>query len=139
MELAYVSVDGHELRASGTQLGAVYELRYRLERGRLRAAIEGGAELDTGLLDGTEFFDLGFSPLFNTMPVLRDGLAAPKDYAMTWVSVPDLAVERSEQRYEPLGANTVRFRAGSFEADLVLDDDGFVISYPGLAELVASR
>ena len=139
MELAYVSVDGHELRASGTQLGAVYELRYRLERGRLRAAIEGGAELDTGLLDGTEFFDLGFSPLFNTMPVLRDGLAAPKHYAMTWVSVPDLAVERSEQRYEPLGANTVRFRAGSFEADLVLDDDGFVISYPGLAELVASR
>ena len=49
---------------------------------------------------------------------------------MTWVSVPDLAVERSEQRYEPLGANTVRFRAGSFEADPVLDDDGFVIS-PG--------
>lgn len=139
MELARVSVDGHGLRACGTQLGAVYELRYRLEEGRLRAAVDGGPELDIGLLDGTDFFDLGFSPLFNTLPVLRDGLTAAREYVMTWVSVPDLGVERSEQRYEPLDANTVRFRAGSFEADLVLDDAGFVVSYPGLAELVASR
>ena len=138
MELVRVSLDGREVRATGTQLGAVYELRYRLEEGRLRVAIEGGAELDTGLLEGTDFFDLGFSPLFNTLPVLRDGLTAPREYAMTWVSVPDLLVERSDQRYEPVGPNTLRFRAGSFEAELVLDDDGFVVHYAGLAELVAS-
>ena len=56
---------------------------------------------------------------------------------MAWVSVPDLAVSASEQRYEPLDRGVVRFRSGSFSADLELDADGFVVRYPGLAERVA--
>jgi hypothetical protein len=55
---------------------------------------------------------------------------------MTWVSVPDLTVSRSEQRYEPIAPGVVRFRSGSFEADLEFDDEGFVVRYPGLAERV---
>ena len=53
---------------------------------------------------------------------------------MTWVSVPDLGVSRSDQRYEQCGGGIVRFRAGTFRADVEFDGDGFVTRYPGLAE-----
>lgn len=132
-------VDGG-LRARGTQLGAApepYELRYGLDRDRLRLDVD-GRSLDVAL-DGADFFDLGFSPLFNSLPVIRHGLhrgGEPRDFVMAWVSVPDLTVSRSEQRYEPVAPGLVRFRSGSFAADLEFDDEGFVVRYPGLAERV---
>ena len=56
---------------------------------------------------------------------------------MAWMSVPDLAVHASVQRYEhvratPSGA-VVRFSSGDFAADLEFDQDGFVVDYPDLA------
>jgi len=56
---------------------------------------------------------------------------------MAWVAVPELAVSRSRQRYVPLERGTVRFRSGSFTADIEFDADGFVLAYPGLAERVS--
>jgi hypothetical protein len=55
---------------------------------------------------------------------------------MRWVEVPSLAVTLSEQRYEPLGNGVVRFRSGSFTADIEFDEAGFVISYPGIGARV---
>jgi len=135
MEIAYVDIDGEALRARGTQIGVVYELRYELEPGRLRAHVVDGPSLDTGLEGGTDFFDLGFSPLFNSLPVLV-GLDTARDFVMTFVHVPSLEVTRAEQRYEPLGDGVVRFRSGSFVADIAFDADGFVTGYEGLAERV---
>ena len=135
MEIAYVDLDGAALRARGTQIGVAYELRYELEPGRLRADVVDGPSLDTGLDDGTDFFDLGYSPLFNSLPVLG-GLDRASDFVMTWVGVPTLEVSRSEQRYEPLGRGVVRYRSGSFVADIAFDADGFVTRYEGLAERV---
>jgi uncharacterized protein len=85
--------------------------------------------------------DLAFSPLTNTMPVLRDGLhegGDPRDYEMAWVSLPDLAVRRSLQRYEPVAPGRVRFvsRDSDFRADLELDSDGLVTRYEHMAERV---
>jgi uncharacterized protein len=80
-------------------------------------------------------FDLGFSPLFNSLPVIRDRLldaGGPRDYLMRWVDVPSLEVRASEQRYEPLGNGVVRFRAGDFDADIAFEAAGFVTSYPGI-------
>jgi uncharacterized protein len=135
MEIAYVDLDGEALRARGTQIGVAYELRYQLEPGRLRADFVDGPSLDTGLEGGTDFFDLGFSPLFNSLPVLA-GLDTASDFVMTFVHVPSLEVTRAEQRYEPLGDGVVRFRSGSFVADIAFDADGFVTRYEGLAERV---
>ena len=83
--------------------------------------------------------DLAFSPLTNFMPARRLA-AAPGDHVMAWVSVPDLAVLRSEQRYEPIDALTVRYIGldSDFTADLELDEDGFVVRYQRLAERVVS-
>jgi hypothetical protein len=73
--------------------------------------------------------------------VLRDRLhqrGGARDYVMALVGVPNLAVSKSEQRYLPLEGGTVRFRSGSFSADIEFDRDGFVRSYPGLAERVSA-
>jgi uncharacterized protein len=135
MEIAQVEIDGAELRARGTQIGVAYELRYELEPGRLRAEVVDGPSADLGL-DGTDFFDLAFSPLLNSLPMLA-GLEQPTDYVMSFVDVPSLDVSRAEQRYEPLGGGLVRFRSGSFVADLEFDGDGLVRRYEGLAERVS--
>ena len=132
MEIARAEVVAGELSARGTQIGVAYELRYELEPGRLRADVVGGASIDIGL-DGTDFFDLGFSPLFNSLPVLA-GLEATTDFVMSFVRVPSLEVVHSEQRYEPVGERVVRYRSNSFVADITFDEDGFVTDYEHLAE-----
>jgi Putative glycolipid-binding len=136
MEVAHVERHGRELTAVGTQLGAIYELRYQLEPEVLRLELVGQRSLEVPL-DDADFFDLGWSPLFNSLPVMRDGLlepGPPRDYVMRWVDVPSLEPSTSEQRYEPLGGGRVRFRSGSFTADIRFDEDAFVVDYPGIAQ-----
>jgi uncharacterized protein len=88
-------------------------------------------------VEGALDCDLALSPLTNHMPAARLG-EEPVDHVMAWVDVPSLDVHRSEQRYEPLGEQRVRYVAldGDFTAELELDQDGFVLHYPGLAERV---
>jgi len=138
MELARAEVAGTELRATGTQLGVAYELRYDLEPELLRLDLVGERRLAVPLA-GLDFFDLGNSPLFNSLPVLRDGLlsgSGARNYVMRWVSVPELEVHEAPQRYEPLGDGIVRFSSGPFVADVEFDHDGFVVRYPQLAERI---
>src|SRR5919202_1306535 len=120
MEVVRLERRGRDLMADGTQIGAAYELRYRLEAGALALELVGERSLVVELGDA-DFFDLGYSPLFNSLPVIRDRLleAGPaRSYVMRWVDVPSLEVDRSEQRYEPLGNGLVRYRAGNFIADI---------------------
>jgi uncharacterized protein len=139
MELARVQLDETVMRASGTQIGVGYELHYELEPDLLRLEIVGDRSVEVSL-DGADFFDLGNSPLFNSLPVLRDGLlggGASHDYSMRWVSVPELEVSEQRQRYEPLPDNVVRFTSGDFVAEIRFGEDGLVDFYPDLAERVA--
>ena len=134
MEVAHVERTDPEFVASGTQLGVTYELRYQLGQGLLRLELVGERKLELEL-DGVDFFDLGWSPLFNSLPVLRDGLlesARPREYLMRWIDVPSLEVSVSEQRYEPLGDGVIRFSSGEFVRDIAFDANGFVVSYPGI-------
>ena len=113
------------------------------------ATAQGQAELpaaggSVAALTGARDCDLGFSPLTNTMPVRRHRLhreAGAVELVVAWVSVPDLHVHASVQRYEhlrttPAGA-VVRFSSDDVVADLLLDADGFVAGYPGLARRVS--
>jgi hypothetical protein len=137
MEIARVELDNGEVRASGTQIGTHYELRYALETNLLKLELVGERTLDVQLGDH-DFFDLGLSPLFNSLPVWRDRVleGAARDYVMRFVSVPELQVDESKQRYEPLGEGRLRYRSGDFAAVLEFDDDGIVLRYEGLAERV---
>jgi hypothetical protein len=92
-----------------------------------------------GMLD----CDLGLSPLTNTMPVLRHDLLGTNrsaEFLMAWVSVPDLSVNASRQRYTSLSElpahhRLIRYESldSTFSADLTFDSDGIVVDYPGLA------
>ena len=75
------------------------------------------------------------------MPVRRSGLherAGAEDFVMAWVSVPDLKVHASPQRYEHVRPGVVRYvsRDGDFTSELEVDADGLVVRYPRLAERV---
>jgi uncharacterized protein len=137
-----------------TALGAGWRRSARLTRdgdGRwtYRATASGDVDLpepggDVAALDGALDCDLGLSPMTNTMPILRHDLhrrPGSTDLTMAWMSVPDLAVVASAQRYEHLrvaGADAVvRFSSGSFTADLTVDGEGYVVDYPDLARRVA--
>ena len=88
--------------------------------------------------------DLAHSPLTNSMPVLRHRLdqGGSRDFLMAWVSVPDLAVLASAQRYEHVRTreegSVVRYISldSDFIAELELDANGLVELYPGLARRV---
>jgi uncharacterized protein len=92
--------------------------------------------------------DLGLSPLFNSMPVLRHDIhlrTVSVDFLMVWISVPDLQLHASPQRYTHLGiagpdAHCVRFESladDGFRAEVVFDNDGLVTDYPGIARRIA--
>jgi hypothetical protein len=138
MEIARVERDGDSIRADGTQIGEVYELRYELRGDTLRLELVGERSVEVEL-GGADFFDLGLSPLFNSLPVWRDRVleeGTTRDYVMRFVSVPDLGVLESQQRYEPLDDRRLRYTSGDFTAVLDFDDDGLVTRYEHLAERV---
>jgi uncharacterized protein len=86
--------------------------------------------------------DLTLSPLTNSMPVLRhcmlDG-GGPLEFLMAWVSVPDLSVHASPQRYTFVrgvdGFSVIRYESSprDFVAEIIFDGDGIVVDYPGIA------
>jgi hypothetical protein len=165
-EACEVMLDGDRLHARGTQLGAEphpYRVDYELTTGAdwvterlLLTAYDAAGQRELDLrrdadgswtangepqphVEGALDCDLAFSPLTNFMPARRLS-GAGADHVMAWVSVPDLAVMRSEQRYEPIDERHVRFVGleDGFTAELELDEDGLVMRYPRLAERVAS-
>jgi hypothetical protein len=93
-------------------------------------------------LDGCIDVDLSASPLTNTLPVRRRGLnPSMGTVAFRMVLVPFDTLEplADGQLYTALDeAGRFRYQAedGTFEAELSLDEDGFVISYPPLYERV---
>jgi hypothetical protein len=120
----------------------------------VRATHEGEAGFgppggEPGALAGAIDCDLGLSPLLNTPPVLRHGLlhgATAPDLLMAWVSVPDLAVRPSRQRYTavPGAPGRVVFAElgphgePSFTATLTYDAEGLVLEYPGIGRRLAA-
>jgi hypothetical protein len=99
----------------------------------------------TGALDA----DLGLSPLFNSMPILRhrliDSGSWAEDFLMVWISVPDLQLHLSKQRYTHVRAAgqtpaVVLFESldegDDFRADVQVDADGLVLDYPQMATRV---
>jgi hypothetical protein len=147
--LDYELVAGPELhtsslraRTSGDNWQRTIELtrspggEWRCEASESGAGELGHAGGDVAPLAGALDCDLAFSPLTNTMPIVRERLGeghGPVDLVVAWVSVPDLSVHVSRQRYEPISARRVRYRSGTFSAELEIDADGFVKHYPALA------
>jgi hypothetical protein len=138
MEVVHV---GSFSRATGTQIGRTYEARWHLAGDRLAVDVNGERHRTIELGDA-DFFDLFASPFFNSLPVVRDGLlepGPPRDYVMRFVTLPELDVVTSSQRYEPQGDRRVRYSSGSFVAAITFDAKGLVLHYEGFLERVWPR
>ena len=96
-------------------------------------------------LDGCMDVDLESSALTNALPVHRLDLAVGEDAEApaAYVRALDMNVERLEQQYLRLpdssGRRRYRYRAPSFdfECELVYDEYGLVVDYPGIATRAA--
>jgi hypothetical protein len=125
-----------------TAWGADWSHRLELRRGADGAwSSEPGGILDG--LDGALDCDLAYCCLTNSMPVLRNrlhGRVGSVNLVVAWVSLPDLTVHVSRQRYTHLaratGGAVVKFESGRYAADIEFDAAGFVTDYPGLARRV---
>lgn len=119
------------------------------EQGNLDAVLSAAGHANAGLpgiedpdrLYGAFDVDLAASPLTNTLPIRRLGLLKAETgvshrISAAWVLLPSLEVVQADQIYTSLGDNRVRYASETFSADLTVDDEGFVVDYPGLAHLV---
>lgn len=79
--------------------------------------------------------DLSFSPFTNTLPIRRLALAvgSSADIVTAFVGV-DLTVTADPQRYTRLDERRYLYesRDSDFRREITVDDDGFVVEYPGL-------
>ena len=119
------------------------------EQGNLDAVLAAAGHAGAGLpgiedadrLYGAFDVDLSGSPLTNTLPIRRLDLVTAEPGVshrlnVAWVLLPSLEVVQADQIYTPLGDNRIRYASETFSADLTVDDDGFVVDYPGLADRV---
>ena len=107
--------------------------------GHARAGLPGTEDPD--LLYGAFDVDLTGSPLTNTLPIRRLNLLKAQTgvahrLSVAWVILPSLEVVQADQIYTSIGDGLIRYATETFSADLVVDDDGFVADYPGLAKRI---
>ena len=102
--------------------------------------MDGAARPD---LEGAEEPDLSVTPFCNTFPIRRTPERAGESLTLdtAYIDARALTVARSRQRYDRQGPGRLRFvdlgLSRGFEADLVVDEAGLVVSYEHLFERVA--
>ncbi len=87
-------------------------------------------------LDGCIDVDISLTPATNTLPIRRlaPPLGAGADIKVAYILAPELSLRAGPQRYTRIGDRLWRFTGVdiNFTADISVDEDGFVIDYPGL-------
>jgi hypothetical protein len=82
--------------------------------------------------------DISATPLTNTLPIKRTDLKIGEsvNISVVYFLIPEMQVERSEQRYTRLETDVYKFEENGlfagFTADLRFDSNGFLVDYPDL-------
>jgi hypothetical protein len=93
-------------------------------------------------LAGCIDIDFEMTPFTNTLPIRRDPLyvGERRRFWMAYIPADTLEVFADEQIYTRLSEREYRFESGEgdeyFTADIMVDEDGLVVDYPGLFERV---
>jgi hypothetical protein len=97
-----------------------------------------GTHIDA--VDGCVDVDLGFSPSTNLLPIRRCGLrrGAPVAVTAAWVEFPSFTLKTLSQVYLRKDDRVIHYESagGKFHRDLVTNNKGLVVRYPGLWESV---
>jgi uncharacterized protein len=83
---------------------------------------------------GCRDVDLAVTPATNTLPIRRLDLGIGMSQSVTaaWIKFPELDLQLLSQRYTRIAENIYRYDSDpGFSADIVVDDLGLVINYPG--------
>ena len=112
----------------------------RVERAGNGWRVDGASRPD---LEGAEEPDLSVTPFCNTFPIRRtpQGAGGSLTLDTAFIDGSELTVARSRQRYDRHGPRRLRYvdlgLSRGFEADLVVDEAGLVLSYEHLFDRVA--
>lgn len=88
--------------------------------------------------DGALDVDVVFSPFFNTLPIRRAGLheaAETVNLQVVYVRIPELEVAPAAVTYAS-GPDGIKLDSPVANTTVTVDDDGFIVDYPGLAERI---
>lgn len=140
-----VGEDGIVQRVSLTSATAARERHLTLNRSEegIWLADSGAGSTQPAFAPAVDV-DVAYSALFNSLPIRRLGLhreAAEQTLPMVFVSLPDLQPQLVEQAYRTVSTldaadrAVIGFRWDDFSAELVVDGEGFVQHYPGIATL----
>lgn len=98
---------------------------------------EGESREDFG---GALDVDMVLSPFFNALPIRRIGVHRTDETVtlpVVYVNLPDLTVAPAQITYTGSGEpGAIKLRSPVADTTVVVDDEGFVIDYPGLAERI---
>jgi hypothetical protein len=92
--------------------------------------------------DGALDVDVILSPFFNALPIRRTGLyqkAEEISLPVVYVRVPELTVETVNITYassDPDPRAGIKLHSPVADTTITVDDDGFILDYPGLAERI---
>ena len=91
------------------------------------------------VFDGALDVDVIFSPFFNALPIRRTGVYQTVGETVTmpvvYVRVPDLSVDVSTISYTA-EADGIKVNSPVAQTTVKVDDEGFILDYPGLAERI---
>jgi uncharacterized protein len=88
--------------------------------------------------DGALDVDVVFSPFFNALPIRRTGLHQRADsvnLSVVYVWLPDLTVTGLSIGYDS-AEDGIKLHSPVAATTVTVDDDGFIVDYPGLAERI---
>lgn len=88
--------------------------------------------------DGALDVDVIFSPFFNALPIRRTHLYEHSDSIscpVVYVRLPELSVETAVISYSS-APDGIKLHSPVAETTITVDDDGFILEYPGLAERI---
>ncbi|MCB0929196.1 MAG: putative glycolipid-binding domain-containing protein [Mycobacterium sp.] len=89
--------------------------------------------------DGALDVDVVFSPFFNALPIRRTALHRRIDsliLPVVYVWLPELEVKPATLSYSSEGDGVINLQSPVANTPLSVDDDGFIVEYPGLAERI---
>jgi hypothetical protein len=115
------------------------EQSYGAEQQAIEIAVQAGARwmvngLATAEFDGIFDVDLQATPTTNILPIRRLELkpGGSAQVSAVWLRMPEFKVEVLRQRYTRLERNRYQYESATgFNTEILVDDLGLVISYPG--------